>query len=354
MENTETGDLLAIVLHRRTFLKGLGISLAIPSLALNAAACGSTGSSTSGKKGKSLDSFTYGIVSYNPLHTVALVASELKLMEKHGIDLKMVLTQSTANGMSALAGGSLDGVAISPDAIFPLVNQGSDAKIILPLALGSPYSLVVRPDIHSYPDLKGKVAGCNGLTTGADTSATRLMMADNGLYSPKDFTVIVVGSVAARLAALKAGSVSVVAELQPETTQVVQAGFTVLDTWLRHPSLINTYPAVVAARPSNYAKRKDVFVRFIQAWIETTKFINNSKNKSAVVGMLSKRLKVDNAEASNTYDSFVPHHAFPDPPLIEAKSMAQVVANVKFLGEPMLNGSTQRSYDNSLVEAALK
>src|SRR5437762_8175190 len=94
------------------------------------------------------------------------------------------------------------------------------------------YSLIVRPDIKSFADLRGKLLG---LSTAGDTislSTVRLLAA-KGLRAADYGSKVIVGT-PARFACLKSGECAGVPMGQPEDLEAIREGF---------PRLAFTYEA---------------------------------------------------------------------------------------------------------------
>lgn len=345
------------VLSRRTFIRGLGAAAALPALATELMACGGAGASPASVTSPASTTPVHmrvGIVSYNPLHTVLIVAHELDLMSKHNVSFDFTLSTNSPAMVAALVGGSVDVATASPESMFPIQAQNQDLQTIMAEDVGSGYSLIVRPEIGSISDLKGKTLGASAARNGPDTVAMRLMLRKHGLIDDQDYSIIVIGTVAERVSAMKAKQVVAVANLQPQVDQMIDAGFKVVDDALNYPELKNILSLVVAAKKTDYQAHRDDFVRFVKGYVDSARFVNDPANKDKVVAVLAKILKVDTRMATDAYDRFVGNHIYPSNPTVQKSPMDQVVANARTLGLPGVPSDVTKYYDNSLVQAALK
>ena len=182
-----------------------------------------------------LDRVTYGIVSANPMHWVALIAQAKKLMEPYGIDFDLVQTRTTPAAMSALAGGSVDLATTSPGGSWDVQQKTPGFKQVMEIVSTNPYTVLVQPEIASYEDLRGKTVAGQSLQSGADIEMLRLMLDEHGLQYPRDYDILAIGSIPERAAALLANQVSAGAMIPPNTFELLDQGRKPLDEGWRHP-----------------------------------------------------------------------------------------------------------------------
>ncbi len=301
-----------------------------------------------------LERFVYGMVSYNPLHTVVMVATEKRLMEQYGVDAEIILTGSSPAAVAALVGGSLDMVTATMDAGFTVQAQNPDVKALLGVAVGAPYALIVSPDIAAIANLRGQTLGATALKTGADSVSLRTMLGKHGLVDDRDYTIVVVGSVAERAAAMRAGAVAAVLNLEPQVSELKAQGFKVLDALKNYPELRNMYSVIAAGRQSAYQARADVFVKFMKAYIAGIRFVNDPANREEVIEILGKLLKMDREYAANAYSDFVLGNVFPGGLAIETEGLLYTVQNARALEVPGVPDNPQTAIDNSLADRATR
>jgi ABC-type nitrate/sulfonate/bicarbonate transport system substrate-binding protein len=150
-----------------------------------------------------------------------------KLFQKNGIDPQILYLQTTL-GQTALIAGEIDMCVYSASLLSSARVQGIDVVMVTSF-LGKPlYRLVVRPEIRTVADLKGKRLGVTRFGTVTD-STTRLLVAKLGLDPDKDVTYVQVGDIPVMMAAFTSGKAFDGAIIQPPYYQkLVASGMRVL------------------------------------------------------------------------------------------------------------------------------
>jgi len=157
--------------------------------------------------------------------------------------------------------------------------------------------LIVRPEIKSFADLKGKLIG---LSTAGDTitlSALRLL-ASKGLRAEDFHSKTVVGT-PARFGCLKSAECAAVPIGQPEDLSAINLGF---------PRLAFTNEAgadlifnVDMTRRAWGEKNKQALVRLVRGFASAYKFINDAKNHDEVRNIVKESLKISDDTARQIF-----------------------------------------------------
>lgn len=220
--------------------------------------------------------------------------------QRESLDID-VYTLSTGDKMTvALIGGSVDIASYTPDPFMRAMEKAAPIKIFMGHSNVPVYSLVVRGDINSYADLKGKRIGVSTLKA-SDAYIARKMLAANGLQE-RDYVLIQAGSSGERAAALRAGSVSGTLIIPPFDQRVVDEGYKRLDvtsnvieryTWLSH-----------AVREDWARANRPVLLAFIRAWVRATRWVYDRANKGESIKLLAKELKLEDRYARPLYEMY--------------------------------------------------
>jgi ABC-type nitrate/sulfonate/bicarbonate transport system substrate-binding protein len=292
-----------------------------------AASAGMAGAATK------VDTVTYGIVSWNPLHWVVMVGVPKGHFERHGVKLDIPITGSSGAAVQAMIGGSLHMTTTSPAAAFLAQDKAPEMKQIIGVFERSPYSLVVNPDIKRIEDLKGKVLGGTGVKTGADTESLRVMLHSHGFQDPRDYSVAAVGSVRERTQAMLNKTIWGVAQMEPFTSLLKEKGMAELARAADYPNLKLIQMVVVVAMRPWYTANEDTVVRFLRGWADATEWLYDPKNKDEAVKLLAERMKVEEKYAASTYKVFVEElKGFPAKGKLNMEAVKQAAENMKILG----------------------
>jgi NitT/TauT family transport system substrate-binding protein len=205
-----------------------------------------------------------GVPAVSMGNMIIFFTKEAKLFEKHGLDAEVVVMQGSGIASRALVAGS---VAISPIATPTVMNAvlaGSDMVVLAHTMPGVVQTLVVRPDIKTSEDLKGKSIGVT--TFGSLTDfLVRHLAKKKGLNPDKDFALLQVGGDADRLLALKQGKIPAAALGYPAYILAQRAGFHVLWDFFKEVD----YPwSEIATTRSQIRRDRDLVMRYMRAHLE--------------------------------------------------------------------------------------
>ena len=304
--------------------------------------------------GGSVTKVSYACASLNPYHIVAILGTEKPdLARKHGIEFDVVIANNSPNSVNAAVSGSVNVACVTPEAVWPAQNSTPDLKQIIGAADGTPYVLMVNPDIKTVADLKGKTVGASAVKGGADTTAMQILLLENGLKDT-DYSIVQVGSVAERTAAMKAGTISGCAQQEPQATQMREAGFVALDDADNYPPLRNVQSLVVVAKQSWYGANEAAALGFARAWVDITKWLYEPANKAELIDIMIKTMKVEQNSAENAYERWwVKTKSAPLAPKVDAAKAAQHAENQKKVGNTNVPTDFAKLIDNSLIEKAI-
>ena len=152
------------------------------------------------------------------------IAQRKGLFTREGIDLEIVLIEGGAgNMMVALNKGAVEITRTATPYLIQSVLAGSEGVAIAGETLTPIYSLIAKPEIKTFGDLKGKVVGLS-LAVDTISISTRKLMAKNGIKEA-DFKVKELVGTPARAACLRKGECDAVPLGQPEDLVLLKEGY---------------------------------------------------------------------------------------------------------------------------------
>lgn len=144
--------------------------------------------------------------------------------------------------------------------------------------------------------MKGKRFGIARIGA-ADQTAALLVMPRFGIQPDKDLSLIAVGAVPSRFAALTSGSVAATLLIPPETTKARELGFRVLANFM---DIDIEYQQNAIYTTRNFINRKaDALRQFVMAYSEGIHFIHT--NPKATQQIMKKYLKGDDKSIEEAY-----------------------------------------------------
>ncbi|MEA2990554.1 MAG: hypothetical protein QOG83_3265 [Alphaproteobacteria bacterium] len=248
---------------------------------------------------------------------------------REGIALQMQTIEGGTDRMvGALDAGTVDVAHTSTPYLIEKVLHGSDAVAFAGEVNNPLYSLIVRPEIASYADLRGKLIG---LSIPADTISLsmRKLLARNGL-GDNDYRVKELVGTPVRFDCLKSGECAGVPLGQPNDFEAIKQGYRRLG--LSTEAVAALQFQVIAARRAWAAANKDQVVRLTRALGASFRYIRDPANRADVI-----RSMVEHTGSSEEIARAVMALYFepdqgvmPKQAEIDLKGFAQVIA---FMGE---------------------
>ena len=238
------------------------------------------------------------------------VTDEGRLFQKNGIDPQILYLQTTL-GQTAMIAGEIDMCVYSGSLLSSARLQGVDVVMVASFLNKPLYRLVVRPEIKTVADLKGKRLGITRFGTVTD-SMSRLLVGKLGLDPDKDVSYVQVGDVPVLLASLSTGRIIDGAIIQPPYyVKAVASGMRVLVN-MQEMSIpvqqtgLNTTQRFIAKNP-------DITRRVVKSVIEGIHLMRT--NPAVAKRALSRRMQIkDEKEIDDTYqllNSFVQVKPYP-------------------------------------------
>jgi len=226
------------------------------------------------------------------------VAERKGLFAREGLQLEVIpIPGGTDRIVAALDKGEIDAGKNATPYLIQAVLKGSDAVAIIAQTTNPVYSLIVRPEIKSFADLKAKTVG---LSTAGDTitlSALRLL-ARKGI-APADFRAKAVVGTSARFDCLKSGECAAVPMGQPEDLSAIKQGYPRLS--FTHEGGADLIFNVDMTRRAWGEKNQDALVRLARGFAASYAFINDPKNRTEVTGIVKETLKVSDDVAREVF-----------------------------------------------------
>jgi len=291
-----------------------------------------TNESSSSSISMTPSSLTYAVIGLTWTSAPDLIIQEKGFLAEENLTVEQVISgQSSASCQQVLAkAAQIGGCSISD--MIQAVEAGNAPLVIFMRAFAQPpnYSIMAKPEIKTWADLKGKTIMVGGPKDNT-VFFTRAMARPNGLQD-NDYSFQFAGASGARYAALKSGAVDAAILTDPFDYNAAQEGYTSLDTLT--PKYVNAdnygYASTVVHR--DWARDNgDVLTRFIRAYVKATRWMNDPANQEALFSLLGTKLNLDRPSFDRIYKKNV------------------LDARLWSVEDPVTDSGTQ-GVENSLVE----
>jgi NitT/TauT family transport system substrate-binding protein len=235
----------------------------------------------------------------NVVHMPVLVAKDLGLYKKYGVEVDTVALDGGVKVFRAMLSGNID-IAMAPGAVTIVgISKGSKVKGILSNLDKFEASMVVRDNVKTMADLKGKRIGIQQPGGFADILSKNVLRAAK--LTPKDvnFVSIATEDVPA-LVADQVDTAILHVEQEMLAKEKVPTLHAIARMWELQPKQLYQFMAVKDETIKNKAKALQAFVK---ANIEATRIMYSDKAK--VLPILVKHTGYPEKIVSETYDFLV-------------------------------------------------
>jgi ABC-type nitrate/sulfonate/bicarbonate transport system substrate-binding protein len=209
------------------------------------------------------------------------IADREGFFRREGLNVKILIPipGGADRQIDALHNDSVDLTHVATPFLVRAALKGSDA-VALAAEFNNPiYSLIAKPEIKSYADLRGRLLGLAD-ETGTITLSIRKLLTMHGLHRG-EFAARVIEGTSGRWACLRRGDCDAVVLGQPQDLQAMERGYRLLGRSTESaPELLYT---VTAVRRSFAEANKDAMVRYVRALAGAFKFIRAPENRESVV-----------------------------------------------------------------------
>jgi NitT/TauT family transport system substrate-binding protein len=272
------------------------------------------------------------------------VAKDLKIFDKHGLDVDVIMITGGARSAAALLSGSTQFGTGSGTAPLLAAARGSDIKMIAASYNKFPYAFISKPDIRSPKELRGKKISILNYG-GSNDLGLQLALKEWGIKQ-QEVTVIIGGDAPTRLAALLAGLIDATILSPPQLTKAVQAGYRVLADM--GDMSANFTQSSLYTKASYLREYRDRAKRFLRAYVEAVHVIKTDRERTSKV--FAKRMRIEEPDVlKTTYEYFAPRFSFP--PRVDLNGVRDTLRFYAEQQNPELkNRKPEEFIDHSLMD----
>jgi ABC-type nitrate/sulfonate/bicarbonate transport system substrate-binding protein len=237
------------------------------------------------------DKLRVGLSSVSATSGSIWVAEEKGLFKKHGIDAEVIIIGGGASRVvSSLIAGEIQYSVGGGDSVIRSALRGADTVLVAsPLKTGL-QRLMVRPDIKTPAELKGKKVGITRFGS-ASHWVLQLFLRKWGMRS-EDIQMVQLGSSPAMFASLEKGAIDGAVFTIPTFFVAEDRGYRIL----ADPVDLDIYylQNSVDSTKSLLRQRHDQAVRLVKGICEGLAYFK--KNKKESLAVLQKKLRIQSAQ----------------------------------------------------------
>jgi len=246
------------------------------------------------------------------------------------LKLDMIFIQSSAALAQQLTAGSID-LALSTGLADPIraIDKGSPIAIVRIEMQAPPYTVLAKPAIKRWADLKGKI-----ISIGGPKDITRIylerMAIPNGL-KPGDYDSVFAGATSARFSALQSGAVDAAILLPPFNFYAESAGFTNLGNTIDYARELPFAGAVVGR--SWAASHKATLAKVLSVHNKSMAWFSDPGNRAAAIKIMVEASKLKEEDVARSYDFLHKNEFFEATGRISKTKIGALLKALKDLGD---------------------
>jgi NitT/TauT family transport system substrate-binding protein len=228
-----------------------------------------------------------------------LVAQHSGYFSQEGLETRSVVFRSGVQLMQSVIGGDAQiGICSAPE-VIQAVGAGARVKVPWGNSNLMPFAVVSRPEIRSIQELRGKKIAISSPGSLTDF-LTRYVLKNKGL-EPGQFSLLSIGGVSTRFAALLSGGVDASLISAAYFSRAKEAKLNLLFTL---SEVIPEWPlSVICVREEMLSQREPEFRIFLKAYRHATARLK--LNRQEAIQALRKGLRFDDKTAAEAYDAYV-------------------------------------------------
>jgi ABC-type nitrate/sulfonate/bicarbonate transport system substrate-binding protein len=223
----------------------------------------------------------------------AFVAQEKGFYKQEQLEVLIIAIDGTV-ATRAMIGGDIDYNLAFASGVSAMLN-GAPVKGVMGITNRGTQSFVVRPDISTAADLKGKIVGVSGF--GGSTHHGALLVLDHFGLDPKDVSVLNVGNSSLRLAALRFKKIDATILDTAFIRKAEELGFKRLVSL----SDLGEIPSTgITVTTTKLKEQSDQIRRVIRATLQAISYFK--KNRSEMIPFIARKLVVETKDAEDLFE----------------------------------------------------
>jgi NitT/TauT family transport system substrate-binding protein len=232
--------------------------------------------------------------------TVPIVAAmKHGQFQREGIRAELIYMRPNIS-VTALVNGQVEFATVH-GSVVRAAARGLPVKSLMVIADRPAYFLVTRTRVSSIAALKGKSIGIASLG-GSVHLMTKELVSQSGMDPDRDVAMIVTGDHNTSILAMQSGNVDAAVIAVPWQTVAAKAGF---HKAAYFGDVIRMPMAGLGASEESIKKRPEILKRAVRATLRGIDFVRDSRNKKAVLDLMTDWFKISNDLARDAYEQMV-------------------------------------------------
>jgi ABC-type nitrate/sulfonate/bicarbonate transport system substrate-binding protein len=247
------------------------------------------------------DTLRVGVISESATNWPLRVAEEKGFFREQDLDVQVTVQVDSAKLLAGLAQGTFDVTHQAADHFVSGVQDGKDVFIFMTIARPV-YDFVVRPEIGTIAELRGKTIAVDRPTTGYWLLFSKIF-AQNGLPPAAYDLLPNMGGAEKRWQAVQENRAQGTFLNPPLNLKAASGGLRRLTSISDH---IKDIPGTAGGAKREWARQHEAtLLAYLSAYMRAVDWTLDRKNRDEILAIAAKRGKADRRELEGSYDTFV-------------------------------------------------
>jgi ABC-type nitrate/sulfonate/bicarbonate transport system substrate-binding protein len=247
-----------------------------------------------------------GAVSRNYFNMPLWAARHAGFFASEGLSVSIQLIEAIDEVTQHLRDGDLDlALGVTENVILDR-EQGGRLQVVGGNVNKLPFSLIARPHIRSYADLRGARIGVSSVRSGSSSLVMKLL-AGHGLRHPQDYDLVPVGPILARWELLQKGEIDAGLQGAPLNHIAVDSGYSDLGS---PRSEFPDFQFTSLDADADWARRnEDILIRFLRAFLRAHRWFYANREGATEIAL--EETGLERRYAERAWDEYVGDEIFP-------------------------------------------
>jgi NitT/TauT family transport system substrate-binding protein len=248
------------------------------------------------------DKVRIGMGAFSPTNGAIWVAEERGFFKKHGVEAEAIfIGGGAARSVNALLAGDIQFATAGGSAVIASALRGTDVAMIAALNNKGVHRLLVRPDIETPDQIKGKKIGITAFGTSSHSVLTLLLQ--HWRMRQEEVQVLQIGSSPTMLLSMEKRVIDGAVLTDPSYFIAEDKGFRVLADLAKMN--IHYLQSMMISTRSYLKGNRDLTTRVLKAYVEGIAYFKKNKKDSVRIILKKMRMEADQERyAERTYDQY--------------------------------------------------
>jgi NitT/TauT family transport system substrate-binding protein len=281
--------------------------------------------------------------------SVARAGAERGFFAEEGLTVEFTSVPQSNARVAALVSGDAQLMLGTMEDVIRSREKDLQLQVVAGLLNAITYNILGQPRLRTLADVRGGIIGVVDLTSGSSSVLFEIMRA-NGLELNRDYQALIVGGAAERATALRAGVIAATTLPVPDSTRLLEEGYTDLGDAADYIKEYQNSP--ISVRAEWAAQNRPVLVRYLRALLRSLDWVYAQKDE--FVPIAARHLEMEPRYVSAGWDVYAGRRIWPRDARPTLPGIAKII---DILAEQGTFGSSPRPtpaefVDMSYVEEA--